>query len=172
MFSAGTMRAADKCVLSRLQGQYSWAVIFLSSTSEGHAAGYDSPPVLMLCTEQINQPFFAASLIGRKIIIDLLFIYGFLITTPLSTLPLRGRMFVNVRPCSLITSRLDQDAWVSLMLITSFLALTGRTTTLERWAEDEQPAADETKIVWYGGEQMLSLLPGCLRIEGVCVKSA
>lgn len=34
-----------RCVLPRPQGQYSWAVIFLSSRNEGHAAGCDSPPV-------------------------------------------------------------------------------------------------------------------------------
>lgn len=39
---------ADRCALPRLQGQYTQAVIFLTSCNEGRAAGCDSPPVLWL----------------------------------------------------------------------------------------------------------------------------
>lgn len=84
---------ADRCVLPRLQGQYSWTVIFLSSTSEGHVAGCDSPPVLLVLRTMYGadkskggQPLFTPHLISAKMIIGQVCIYGGLITTPQSML--------------------------------------------------------------------------------------
>lgn len=81
---------ADRCVLPRLQGQYSWAVIFLSSRSEGHEAGCDSPPVLWLlrtayvADKSKKEALFTPHLIREEMIVDQVCLYGILITTPQS----------------------------------------------------------------------------------------
>lgn len=81
---------ADRCVLPWDQGQYIWAVIFLSTSSEGQAAPYDSPPGLCLSLlrtlrsadkSQRIKPLFAPCLIRGETVIDQVFVYGLLIGT-------------------------------------------------------------------------------------------
>ncbi len=79
---------ADRCVLPRRQGQYSRAVIFLFSKSEGHAADCDSSPVLQLLRapygsdkSKVAQPLFTSYLRREEIIIDQASICRSLIST-------------------------------------------------------------------------------------------
>lgn len=74
---------------------------------------------------------------------------------------LNQQLLVDVRPCSLITSRLNRRAWVTPMLITSSPVFTDRLT--DRRGESSQ--APREMLVWYGEEQMWSLLPMCLCSE-------
>lgn len=77
----------DRCILHNLQGQFIWAVIFLPSTSEGHAAGCDSPPVLLLLRSLYDKSkgtkaLFTLHLIKEEMIIDQVCITWGLITAP------------------------------------------------------------------------------------------
>lgn len=105
----------------------------------------DSPPVLLLLRPLISLSEHSLVFSHKRWLL-----IRWVLSTVLSS-PGVGH-FVNVRPCCVIGSRLDLGAWVRLVLITSSLVLSDRP---ERWGGDET-------LVWYGEEQMLSLLPVCL----------
>lgn len=167
---------ADRCVLPGLQGQYSWTVILLSSRSEGQVVGSDSPPVSLLLRTQYGankskgtERLFTLHLIREEMIIDQVCIYVVL-SRILNQHSISGRLFVIVRPRSLITSRLNQAAWVTLMLITSSPVLADRVNRLERWEEDERPV--QMKCLYDMEKNRCCLCCPCVLQRGDCVESA
>lgn len=158
----------DSCVLPELQGQYSWTVIFLSSTSEGYAAGYDSPPVLLQLSRAEQSNLKKHGLFSRHVSWEerslLIRFYGPLSYHRSSIKPsCRGGVALECQTLQLNNQQIGSghlshsDAHYQI----SALWLRSR---LKRWEEDERTAPDEA-LVWYGEEQMLALLPGCLCSE-------
>lgn len=80
--------------------------------------------------------------------------------------------FVNVRPCSLITSRLNQGAWVTPMLIISSPVLTDRVKDWRGEKRDERhPTATwNACMIWRGTDVVF--VANVFVQRGVCVQSA
>ena len=155
-------RASGQMCPSQLQGQYSRAVIFLSLTSERHADGCDSPPVLFLLRKNLKEwgPFSLHIL--WELIIDQVCIYQGLITTP-NQRSFSGRAVGECQSLQLNNQQIGSGCLSPADAHYQLSSAHWQSNRLERW-EDERLALDEM-LVWYGEEQMLSLLLVCLCSE-------